>query len=105
MSNLKTGWLSPTGEFVECPYYDHYETAKEIVNKCSAYFCADEDYDYYLEDHGWIGIHLSLFGAREWIISGNIRATPEQIRFLEPYMFDDIKPGLSLESMMEYACL
>lgn len=100
MGNLKTGWLSPTGEFLECAYYDHYFTAKEIVDRCSKYFCADEDYDRYLEEHGWISIHLSLFGERRWVISETRYPSPEQIKFLEQYLYDDIKPGLSLKLQM-----
>lgn len=39
MNNL-IGWLSPTGEFIECQSYNHGYTAEKIVEK----YYADEEY-------------------------------------------------------------
>lgn len=32
MKELKTGWLSPTGEFFEAGLYEHIEVARELTD-------------------------------------------------------------------------
>lgn len=99
---LSTGWLSPTGEFVQCGWGDHLDVAEDIVNKSQIYDSAIYwSYDDCLEKNGWIGIHLSLLHNKEWCLSECLHMTPEQHSFLLPYMNDDIQPGVSLRCAME----
>lgn len=91
---MKTGWLSPTGEFVECDVCDHIEAACEIAGER---YRADEK----LKKSGWVQITRSLMGRKEWHIYYDLyhNLTPEQIRFLRPYFENDEIPMNSIAKM------
>lgn len=80
------GWLSPDGELIECGYTEHLEKAREIVQQITKedMFLADE----YLLGHGWV--HLTELNALNYgwavIFPYSNKLTPEQHRFLEPYV-------------------
>jgi hypothetical protein len=81
---MKTGWLSPTGEFIECDICDHIYIAKELTKEeCEA--------DDILLKRGYVKISRSLMGNREQKIYYDLHynLTPEQIRFLRPYFEDN----------------
>lgn len=100
-TKLKTGWLSPTGEFIKCESYEHIGIAMKIAESYKDYH-GMESADIFINKKGWIGIHLSIFGIREWTISGDgrISITEEQRQFLKPYMYDIIKPSFVLTMVM-----
>lgn len=94
MSNtLRTGWLSPTGEFFECLSYDHIMCAKELAEPLNL-----SDYDFItnrrisaddmLMNCGWVYIGISSFGSHEWRIGWKTHLTPEQRLFLKNYFED-----------------
>ena len=77
---IKTGWLSPTGEWYPCPVYDHIYMAKKLADTTIR---ADE----VLINRGWVQISISQLGRKEWRIywHRHLHLSPEQKRFLEPY--------------------
>ena len=77
---MKTGWLSPTGEFTECDVCEHVTIAKQLTKEG---YHADD----ILLKRGYVQISRSLTGCREQRIYYDIHhsLTTEQIKFLRPY--------------------
>lgn len=91
MSDLKLGWLSPTGEFTECNSYDHISVAREIAVRLNLPEC-DFRPDSALMRAGWVYIGISTFMCHEWRIAWERHLTPEQTCFLRPYFEDSTIP-------------
>ena len=80
---MKTGWLSPTGEWFPCPVYDHIYWARKLSGE-------DRRADDVLISRGWVKISITQLGRREWrIYWGRQRLTAEQKQFLRPYFEPD----------------
>ena len=81
---MKTGWLSPTGEWFPCPVYEHIYWARKLSGEDR---CADD----ILIDKRWVKISISQLGRKEWRIYWHHRLglTPEQKQFLKPYFEPD----------------
>lgn len=86
--DLKTGWLSPAGDFFPCFSYDHNEEAREILKTLG------RDYPHHPDDElmeaGWVYIGISSFLVHEWRIGWNKFLTEYQINFLKPYFESDL---------------
>lgn len=93
MAELRTGWLSPTGEFYPCGQFEHISVANEL---CEPMGLPDTDPstlrrisgDEKLLNFGWVYIGLSLMGVREWRFGWKRNLTGEQIQFLRQYVDD-----------------
>ena len=81
---MKTGWLSPTGEWFPCPVYEHISLARKLSG-------VDRRADDVLIDQRWVKISVSQLGRKEWRIYWHRRLglTPEQKQFLKPYFEPD----------------
>lgn len=81
---MKTGWLSPTGEWFPCPVYDHMYVARQLADTTIRP-------DDVLIDRRWVKISISQLGRKEWRIYWHHRLglTPEQKQFLRPYFEPD----------------
>lgn len=81
---MKTGWLSPTGEWHPCPVYDHICVARRLADTT---IHADDT----LINRGWVKISISQLGHKEWRIYWNRRLglSYEQKQFLRPYFEPD----------------
>lgn len=90
---LRQGWLSPSGEFVECNSYDHLCVARSLAGHLNT-----PDYDQRRErtvsadeklmNAGWVYIGISSFMCHEWRIGWARDLSPEQRIFLKPYFED-----------------
>lgn len=99
---LKTGWLSPTGEFFETGLYEHNEAARRITEnigicdydfKTNRRISADEQ----LLRTGWAFIGIGVYFEHEWRIGwGELPLTPEQRAFLRPYFEESDIPVNSI---------
>lgn len=97
MKELKQGWLSPTGEFVECNSYDHIAIARDLANNLNLYqFSVKQNRplpeDTLLMNAGWVYIGISSFMCHEWRIGWYRKLTFEQVRFLRPYFEESDLP-------------
>lgn len=98
MKELKTGWLSPTGEFFESGLYEHIDVARKLTDgmglcdydfKTNRTISADEQ----LERIGWVYIGIGVYFEHEWRIGWGMQPlTPEQRTFLKPYFEDSDIP-------------
>ena len=81
---MKTGWLSPTGEWFPCPVYDHMYWARKLSGE-------DRRADDVLINRRWVKISISQLGHKEWRIywCRHLGLTPEQKQFLKPYFEPD----------------
>lgn len=86
---LKTGWLSPEGDFYPCFSYDHNEEARAIL-KNLGHICHHPDDE--LMDLGWVYVGISSFMCHEWRIGWHKFLTEYQINFLKPYFEDSELP-------------
>lgn len=103
MSDIKTGWLSPTGEFFPCSTYAHIDTACKI---CAELFKVDSIYisnpDIKLMDLGWVSITITSFVDHGFSICYKGHLTSEQKSFLKPYYNGEYWLGLTHSSMCAY---
>ena len=81
---MKTGWLSPTGEWFPCPVYEHMHWARKLSGE-------DRRADDVLIDRGWVKISISQLGRKEWRIywHRHLHLSYEQKQFLRPYFESD----------------
>lgn len=93
MSELRTGWLSLTGEFYPCGYSEHISVANELSSpmglpdidpKTLRRISGDDK----LLNVGWVYIGVTLLVAHEWHFGWRFHLTGEQIQFLRPYFED-----------------
>lgn len=91
MDEIKTGWLSPTGEWHPCPVYDHISVARRLSGE-------DRRADDVLISRGWVKISITQLGRREWRIywDRHIGLSHEQKQFLEPYFAEDSEYPIDL---------
>ena len=98
MKELKTGWLSPTGEFFEAGLYEHYSLAQKLSDGLSM-----PSYDFKRErsisaddqllNAGWAYVGIGVYFEHEWRIGWGMQPlTPEQRAFLKPYFEDSDIP-------------
>ena len=80
ISELKTGWLSPNGDFYPCRTYEHIGTAQKILKDDNANL-ADEK----LYSLGFVSITISQLIRKEWHIYWKNFLTEQQKNFLKPY--------------------
>lgn len=93
MTQLNTGWLSPTGELTVCDYFEHTAVAEELVLKLggSATLLSEGEririlrVDDMLLSAGWVKISMSLLGKKEWAIYWEKFLTEWQKAALRPY--------------------
>ena len=57
-TSVHTGWLSPTGEFIQCNTYAHIKTADEIYSKFTGSSKCTSTPDRELLKLGWVSISL-----------------------------------------------
>lgn len=81
---MQTGYLSPTGEWHPCDVYEHSSYASRVFGVSEST----------MEKRGWVKITRSAMGMREQKIYWDLRhtLTPEQIRFLRPYIEENDIP-------------
>lgn len=80
---LHTGWLSPTGEFIQCDYMSHAATAQKIVEKYEVQLGHEITEDDFLFQAGWIEIGFNMLGKQEYYILFETPLTDIQIRYLQ----------------------
>ena len=81
---MKTGWLSPTGEWFPCEVYEHLYMARKLSGE---HGCRADDK---LIERGWVKISISHWPTNRWSIWWrHHHLTPEQKRFLKPYFAPD----------------
>lgn len=84
MSTIKCGWLSSSGEFVQCEPYEHMAVAQGLIASKALYSVADD----YLLDHGWVKIYRESFNGHKWHVDWKGFLSDPQKSFLRP-IFED----------------
>ena len=82
---MRTGWLSPNGDFYPCAVYDHVEVAREIIDKVNVQRNGSHHPDEILLSAGWVQISRSAIGIPSQHIYWNKFLTDYQKNFLRPY--------------------
>lgn len=95
---MKTGWLSPTGELIECAYFDHYATAKELVNKLSKNIDKTIEPDDLLLQCGYAKLGISMLGMKSYYVIRNRKLTECQRYFLKD-IIEDENPDIPIDSL------
>lgn len=81
MNERPIGFLSPSGEYIECGIYEHISVARDI--------CKANGWEYYhncddiLLQHGYAHMTLSLFGKKEYHVYWEHFLTEEQKNWLK----------------------
>lgn len=96
-----TGWLSPSGEFIQCHTYDHIDTAEEITEHLKNRRNGIEAEDV-LYAAGWISITIAQIIEHGFRFCGGGRVKPTEIQksmlkqFIER---DDVKDFISRDGI------
>lgn len=79
---MLSGWLSPTGKFHACSYWEHIDLAYELLGAEHKHTCACPDEE--LIQKGWIKLYTSIFadGQQIYYNYDRPRATENQRVFL-----------------------
>ena len=86
---MHTGWLSPEGKFYPCACYDHISTAREIIDELKIQDDSNNAVpDDILIKHGFVGISIMTLTDHGFVFYYK-KLTPEQARFLKPYIEDE----------------
>lgn len=93
MNNGHTGWLAPSGEFIECDTQEHMRIAKKLAIKLNI---DDDDCnaDNVLVAHGWIRISFMAFFEHGYVFRGIYHSSDSQKTFLRKY-FDEQKEWIA----------
>lgn len=86
-TELKTGWLSPNGDFYECGVYEHFSLARAILKDSYEKHPDDE-----LFSLGFAEITISQLGVKAWNVYWSHFLTEQQKNFLKPYFEDEKLP-------------
>lgn len=89
---LRTGWMSPDGDFYPTGYMEHLAVADEIWNELYNEE-APKDVDRRLVRLGWCEIHCMTFLEHGFLFNFERHLTPEQ-RFIIKPVFEDNKHRL-----------
>lgn len=105
ITKLPLGWLSTSGDFIECDRCDHIFYAEEILKRI-----CPVSYTYYnsrpddgLLELGYVKISLSIVGRKEYLIYWNRHLTDSQKEFLIPYFESDMI-SFNSKARWEYEC-
>lgn len=80
---LESGYIAPNGDFYSCGYFEHLDTAKELLSTFYDYTTFDNEEE--LLKKGWVSIHClmsSFIPIYLFAFRGHL--TPEQIRVIKP---------------------
>lgn len=82
-----SGWLSPTGDFHECLYTEHWDMAEELCKKYSYKILSkglfNKDPEMTLEKIGWVKLSL---GTVEYSFEPGKRIAKKQLDFIFDYL-------------------
>lgn len=98
--DYKSGWLSPTGEFIEAKYMEHLSLAADILEMLRPEEPLTAP-DTLLLNMGWVSIGIATLFEHGWSIywrSGH-HLTYEQKKFLEPYFNNKTYLNVTMESL------
>jgi hypothetical protein len=94
MRKLKavSGWLSPSGEFYECLYTEHWDMAKEICNRHNIRILVkgffNKDPEMTLEKNGWVKLSQ---GTVQYYLEGGKGISKKQLDFIFDYLMENGK--------------
>jgi len=80
---LESGYIAPNGDFYSCGYFEHLDTAKELLSTFYDYTTFDDEKE--LLNKGWVSIHCLMFSfVPTYLFGFRNHLTPEQIRVIKP---------------------
>ena len=99
---LKTGWMSPDGDFYPCEYMEHIPTAYEIWDEMYKDLFPDTTYnlEQKLIELGWCEVQCITFMEHGFLFNFARHLTPEQKRVIKP-VFEDNKHRLIKSSLSD----
>ena len=103
-SELKTGFISPNGDFYESGYMEHLYVADEIYQSIYGVACVSDPEEEIIKD-GWLSIHFLGFLDNGFLFKFKGHLTSEQIRAIKPIIednWDRVIKSNRLELEMEF---
>lgn len=99
---LKTGWMSPDGDFYPCEYMEHISAAYEIWDKMYKDLFPDITclLDQKLIEFGWCEIQVITFMEHGFLFNFARHLTPEQKRVIKP-VFEENKHFLIKSTLLD----
>ena len=99
---LKTGWMSPGGDFYPCEYMEHIPAAYEIWDEMYKNLFPDITYllEQKLIEFGWCEIQVINFMEHGFLFNFARHLTPEQKQVIKP-VFEDNKHRLIKSSLSD----
>lgn len=78
---LDCGWISPTGQILQCQYYQHMHIADEYTRKNDILISGER----FLESHGWLKLSHTL-DSNIYIALYNADITTAQIKSIRKFL-------------------
>lgn len=80
---LKTGFMSPSGDFYETEYMEHLYIADELYKSIHGLACVSDSEEELLKE-GWLSIHTLMMIDHGFLFEFRGHLTSEQIRIIKP---------------------
>lgn len=80
---LKTGFMSPSGDFYETEYMEHLHIADELYGSIHDSACVSDPEEELMKE-GWLSIHVLTMFEHGFLFSFRGHLTSEQIKIIKP---------------------
>lgn len=87
-NELKTGFMSPSGDFYEAGYMEHLHIADELYESIHNSACVSYPEDELMKE-GWLSIHVLTMFEKGYLFSFMGHLTSEQIKIIKPVVEDN----------------
>lgn len=85
---LKTGFMSPSGDFYETGYMEHLHIADELYESIHGSSCVSDPEEELMKE-GWLSIHVLRMFENGFLFGFMGHLTSEQIKIIKPVVEDN----------------
>lgn len=87
-NELKTGFMSPSGDFYETGYMEHLHVADELYGSIHDLACMSDPEEELMKE-GWLSIHVLIMFENGFLFKFMGHLTSEQIKIIKPVVEDN----------------
>lgn len=87
-NELKTGFMSPSGDFYETEYMEHLHIADELYESIHGSACVSDPEEELMKER-WLSIHVLTMFEHGFLFKFMGHLTSEQIKIIKPVVEDN----------------